>query len=78
MIETIGGRVFLSEESKAFHGHPLQKNITQLLDELKIQVVPKRNIETRNIIFLTKGGPFHKFSAHVAAQVYDFFISVLN
>ncbi|XP_033209130.1 amine oxidase [flavin-containing] B-like isoform X2 [Belonocnema kinseyi] len=74
--KTIGGRVFLSEESKAFYGNSLQKHITELLDELKIQVVPKRNNETRNIIFLTKGGPFRKFSSYVAAQVYNFFISL--
>ena len=78
LIETFGGRVFLSEESKAFHAHPLQKNIMQLLEELKIQPIPKSSTEAQNIIFLTKRGPFHKLSSFVAAQVYNFFISVFK
>ena len=70
--EAIGGRVFLSEESKAFHAHQLQKNITGFLKYFKIQLVNNEKIGVNRAVFLTKSGPLYKLPCKIAAQIYNF------
>ncbi|XP_043461627.1 uncharacterized protein LOC122498110 [Leptopilina heterotoma] len=75
--EKIGGRIFITEESKSFHAHPLQKNLMEMLDELNISTVSQRQIPTANErIFLTKSGPRQKLPVYILAQVYNFLATI--
>ncbi|XP_051162805.1 amine oxidase [flavin-containing]-like isoform X2 [Leptopilina boulardi] len=76
--ENIGGKIFLTEESKCFYAHPCQINIVELLDELNIVSISKRKSSSKERIYLTKSGPYRKLSSYISAQIYNFLTSIQN